>query len=210
MKFLPPFLHEGAVDVQSVAAETTHCVNQTRSPSVSGDAGAAVLRSAIVIVTRRQAVFAGRQGVALLLGQLTVDERMSRFGMFALVSPSASYVASFAGSVAALFKIASPFGCWPVYTPVPPICRTYIACVPSSALRRLVESAYEICASPLLPIRSWKKSPSVRFVADVLEAPPHWLPMIVWTLPRRTGCSPATTGGLKLTALEWPFSVCVK
>ena len=40
-----------------------------------------------------------------------------------------------------------------------------MACVPSSELRLLVESAYEICASPLLPIRSWKKSPSVRFAA---------------------------------------------
>src|ERR1044072_803234 len=153
MKFLPPFVHEGADDVQLAAAGRSHCVSHTRSVSTSGDAGAAVVRFAIFIVTHRHAVPLGWQ--ELRRGQLVFDERMSRFGMFALVAPSASYVASFAGSVAELVRIASPFGDRPAYTPVPPIWRTYIACVPSSALRRLVEFAYEICASPLLPIRSW-------------------------------------------------------
>jgi hypothetical protein len=34
--------------------------------------------------------------------------------------------------------------------------------------------------------------------------------MMVCTVPWRTGCSLATTGGLNVTALECPFSVCVK
>ena len=74
--------------MQFAAAWMTHCVSQTRSVSVSGDAGAAVLRFETFIVTRRHAVFFGWHESAL--GQLVFDERMSRFGMFALVVPRAS------------------------------------------------------------------------------------------------------------------------
>src|ERR1041385_2877901 len=139
MKFAPPLTHDGAVDVQVVAAGTDHCVSQTRSLSVSGDAGAAVVRFEIFIETRRHAVFAGWH--ALALGQLVVELRTSRFGMLALEWPAASYVASFAGSVAAFVRIASPFGDTPEYTPAPPFWLTNIAWVPSSELSRLVESA---------------------------------------------------------------------
>src|SRR5262249_10184967 len=68
------------------------------------------------------------------------------------------------------------------------------------------------CASPVLPIRSWKKSPSVRFepVSLTLVVPPHWLPMIVSMLPRRMGCSPARIGVVNVTAFAWPLSVCVR
>ena len=75
------------------------------------------------------------------LGQLTFEPITSRFGMEALVWPAASKVASFAGSVAPLSRIESPFGDDFAYTPVPPFCRTYIAWLPSSAFRRLAESA---------------------------------------------------------------------
>src|SRR5689334_5636790 len=108
MKFAPPFAHEGAAEVQLVAAGTAHCVSHTRSLSVSGDVGAAVVRFETLVQTRRHGVFAGWHEPAL--GQLTFDATTSRFGMFALVSPAASYVASLAGSVACPFRIGSPFG----------------------------------------------------------------------------------------------------
>src|SRR5436190_11784199 len=111
MKFAPPFLHELADEVQPGSDGTSHCVSQTRSVSLSGDTGAVVLRLATFIVTRRQGVFAGWQGIAFLPGQLTCEERMSRFGMVALVAPRASYVASFPGSVAELSRMASPLIC---------------------------------------------------------------------------------------------------
>src|SRR2546425_906335 len=119
MGFLPPFLHDGSDEVQAAAAGTIHCVSQTRSVSVSSAAGAAVVRFEIFIVTRRHAVFFGWHESRL--GQLTFDDRVSRVGMF--------------------LRIAAPSGDGPATTPVPPIWRTYIACVPSSALIRLVESA---------------------------------------------------------------------
>src|SRR3954447_23179736 len=118
MKFAPPFAHVAAVELQLGAAGTNHCVSQTRSVSLSGEAGAAVLRSAIDIVTCTQAVLAGWQGFVVVdflavIGQLTFDERMSRFAIDALVWPGASYVASPAGSVAELRRIESPLICWP-------------------------------------------------------------------------------------------------
>src|SRR3954451_6132137 len=100
MKFAPPFAHDGAVDVQLVAAGTIHCVSQTRSLSTSGDTGAAVVTFDSFVDTRRHGVFAGWHELGL--GHVTDDERMSRFGMFALVRPAASYVASLGGSVAVL------------------------------------------------------------------------------------------------------------
>src|SRR3954471_19936060 len=100
MKFAPPFAHDGAVDVQLVAAGTDHCVSQTRSLSTSGDAGAAVVRLDSFVDTRRHGVFAGWH--ELRPGHAPDDERTSRFGMFALAWPAASYVASFAGSVVVL------------------------------------------------------------------------------------------------------------
>ena|SRR5436190_10463425 len=118
MKFAPPFTHGGADELQPDAAGTNHCVSHTRSLSSLGAAGGAVVRLASFIVTRRHACRGWHDEG---FGQLTFDERMSRFGMVALVVPKASYVASPAGSVAELSRIASPFGCCPAYTPVPPI-----------------------------------------------------------------------------------------
>src|SRR3954449_8314201 len=108
MKFAPPFAHDGADDVQLVAAGTDHCVSQTRSLSTSGDAGAVVVRFDSFVHTRTQGTFTGWHEPAL--GQLTFDASTSRFGMFALVRPAASYVASFARSVVVLSRIESPFG----------------------------------------------------------------------------------------------------
>src|SRR5438128_12481730 len=103
MKFAPPFAHDGPDEgVQLGEDGTSHCVSQTRSVSLSGDTGAVVPRLATFIVTRRQGVFFGWHEPAL--GQLTFDESTSRFGMFALVAPSASYVACFAGSVDAVSR----------------------------------------------------------------------------------------------------------
>src|SRR5205814_6463437 len=67
-------------------------------------------------------------------------------------------------------------------------------------------------ASPVGPIRSWKKSPRVRVVPERprFVAPPHWLPMIDWMPPRRIGCSDATTGGVNVTLFACAFSVCVR
>jgi hypothetical protein len=76
----------------------------------------------------------------------------------------------------------------------------------------LLESPYEIRASPCGPMRSWKKSPGVRVVplSPTLVAPPHWLPTIVWIPPRLIGCPDARTGGEKLTVFACPFSVWVR
>src|SRR5262245_40625639 len=128
MKSTPPWLHDGALDVQVGEAGSSHCVCQTRSLSVSGNVGAASDRFASFIVTRRHAVPAGWHEEAA--GQVSEDETRSRFGMLAPLSPSASYVASSLGSVAEPSRMASPLGCCLAYTPDPPIWRTYIACEP--------------------------------------------------------------------------------
>src|SRR5438132_11173055 len=56
-------------------------------------------------------------------------------------------------------------------------------------------------ASPWLPIRICKKSPSVRS--------PHWPPITVWIEPRWTKCSLASVGAAKVGAAlfalaDWP------
>src|SRR4051794_34431320 len=108
MKFAPPFAHDGADDVQLVAAGTDHCVSQTRALSTAGDAGAGGVRFDSFVPTRRQGPFTGWHEPAPR--PLTFDASSSGFGMFALVWPAASYVASFARSVAVLSRIESPFG----------------------------------------------------------------------------------------------------
>src|SRR5262245_4016311 len=119
MKLAPPCAQVGAADVHDVLAGTSHCVSQTSSLSVSGATGAAVLRFATFIVTRRHAAPAGWHDAAA--GQLTLDERMSRFGMFALVWPSASYVPSPAASLVEPSVLAWPVTLFFAYSPGPPI-----------------------------------------------------------------------------------------
>ena len=60
--------------------------------------------------------------------------------MFALVWPSAWNFASPDGSAIELSWIGSPLGVLPLRTPVPPICRTYIACVAYSGAAPFVAS----------------------------------------------------------------------
>src|SRR2546421_1440600 len=112
MKLRPPFAQDWSGDVQPGSDGRSHWVSQTRSVSGSGEKGAAVLRLASFIFTRRHALPAGWHAAGL--GQLTDDETMSRFGIVELEEPSASYVASPVGSVTEFSWTGSPDGFFPL------------------------------------------------------------------------------------------------
>src|SRR5436309_14140463 len=125
-KLRPPSVHEATAAVQLALAGTSHWVSQTMSVSVSGASGAAVLRFVTFIVTRRHAVPAGRQLAGR--GLLTLDDRMSRFGIEAVDELLASNVPSPAASVVEPSGTCGPVTCFPWKTPGPPVCWTNIAC----------------------------------------------------------------------------------
>src|SRR5690348_4650981 len=128
MKLRPPFWHDCVAAVHDGSDGSSHCVSQTMSPSVSGVIGAAVDMFETFVVTRRHAVPEGWHADAF--GQDSEEATTSRFGMLALACPAASKVASPAGSVTESSCTGSPVGFFPLYTPGPPIWRTYIACEP--------------------------------------------------------------------------------
>src|SRR5213082_1472229 len=128
MKLRPPLAQDAADEEHPGSEGSSHCVSQTRSLSVSGEAGDVVDMFATFIFTRRHAVPAGWHVDAF--GQETDEPRMSRLGMFALVCPSASKVPSPGGSVTEFSWTGSPDGLFPLRTPFPPTWRTYIACDP--------------------------------------------------------------------------------
>ena len=96
-------------------------------------------------------------------GFATRDARMSRLGRLALTVPALSSVASHEGSTTPFTAGFLPFtvGC-DADTLGPPTWRTNVACDVIKASSMLLESAYEMSASPALPMRNCRKSPRLR------------------------------------------------